>query len=436
MDAITQKVVPMAGRIQSNKYLKAITEAFMATMPALMAGAIFSLIVSAPFGAGYTAFLEKTNLKGILNAGVSATTDMIALYLVIALGYQFGKAFNKDVFSTSVVSLLSFILVTPFSTTVVDSAKKTIPVNSVIPINWLGAQGIFTALIVGILATYIYSFIVDRNWKIKMPDSVPPMVSQAFEAVIPGIITATIFLIVRAIFSATSFGSLSQFIYKMLETPLTGLGNSFTAFIISIFVIQILWALGVHGTLVVLSVMMAVWTGPMMADQSALAAGKPIPYMLTLTFMFAVNQWIGGPGLLLGLATNMALFAKSSRYKTLGKLALLPNVFNIIEPIVFGFPIVLNPIMFIPFVLTPVIAFTIGYLLMKIHIIGIPAIALPSSVFTMPFIPGGFLLGAGVGFGIYLILMYLLSVVLYFPFFKIADRIALKEEEDVKAVNN
>lgn len=429
MDSVVQKIVPVAAKIQNNKYLKALSSAFMATMPALMVGAIFSLLKSFPFGAGYTAFLANTKLDVILSAGVDATTNLIALYVIVALGYTMGKALELDRFMSAIIALMSFVMVTPFSTTTMDSAKKAIPVNSVLPMEWLGSKGIFTAMIVGIVSILIYNFIAKKNWKIKMPDSVPPAVSKPFEAIIPAFIILTFFLIIRSIFSFTTYGSLSQFIYSILALPLTGLGNSLAAFLICLFVIHVLWLIGVHGTIVVLSVMLPIWTGPMMENQAALTAGKPIPYMLTGIFLFAIMQWLGGPGCLIGLTTNMAFFAKSQRYKTLGKLAFLPNVFNIIEPVVYGFPLVLNPIMAIPFILTPMIEFILGYILMSLHIIGIPAIPLPTSVFTMPFIPGGFLLGAGVGFGIFLIAMAVLSFIIYLPFFKVADKIALREEK-------
>lgn len=436
MNSVVQKIVPVAAKIQNNKFLKAISSAFMITMPALMVGAIFSLLKSFPFGEGYTDFLANTKLDIILNAGVDATTNLIALYVIVALGYNMGKALELDKFMSAIIALMSFIMVTPFSTTVMDSAENTIPVNSVLPMNWLGAQGIFTALIVGIISSLIYSFIAKRNWKIKLPDSVPPNVSEPFEAIVPAFIILTFFLIVRSAFSFTSYGSLSQFIYSMLSVPLTGLGNSLAAFIICLLVIHILWLIGVHGTIVAVSVMLAIWTGPMMENQAALTAGQPIPYMLTGTFLFAIMQWLGGPGCMIGLTTNMAFFAKSQRYKTLGKLSLAPSIFNIIEPVIYGFPLVLNPIMAIPFILTPLIEFILGYILMNLHIIGIPAIPLPTSVFTMPFIPGGFLLGAGVSFGIFMIAMAVLSFLIYYPFFKVADRIALKEEKEQSTLSD
>jgi PTS system cellobiose-specific IIC component len=148
---------------------------------------------------------------------------------------------------------------------------------------------------------------------------------------------------------------------------------------------------------------------------------------------FVIVQWVGGGGSLIGLSTNMLLFAKSERYKTLGKLAFPPSIFNITEPMMFGFPVVFNPLMAIPFVFVPLIQLTLGYILISLGIIGIPWVTLPLSVFTMPFVPGGFLLGAGVGFGIFLIGCYLLSVACYHPFFRMADRRELQIERETAA---
>lgn len=432
LDAVVDRVAPAAAKIQDNLYVKTMMAGFMATMPVLMFGAVCSLIIGFPVTA-WSTWVKTTELGTALQAGVDGTTNLLAAFVVIAIGYQLGKNLTKDPLATALVSFMAFILVTPFTTTAADADGNPIAVTGVLPTQWLGAQGIFTAIIVGLVASRLYCWIIDRGWKIRMPDSVPPAVSKPFESIVPGLIVGALFLGVRALFVATTYGSFGQFLYTMLGKPLANLGNSFWAWIVIVLVIHVLWLLGIHGTVVVLSVLMAALIGPATENQVAGTAGDPLPYMLTLTFAFAVIQWLGGPGNLFGLATNMAIFAKSERYRTFGRIAFVPAFFNIIEPIIFGFPLVFNPIMAIPFIVTPLINLTLGYVLMQIGLIGVPWVALPTTVFTMPFVPGGFLLGAGVGFGIFMIVAYLISVVIYFPFFKIADRQALAEERRLAA---
>lgn len=421
LDAVVERVAPVTTKIQENLYIKTIMAGFMGTMPVLMFGAFCSLIVGFPNGA-WTDWIKDNALGTALQAGVDATTNLLAVYVVVSIGYQMGKALDKEPLATSIVALMGFVLVTPFTTTATDASGGTVDVTGVLPTQWLGAQGIFTAVVVGLIASRLYCWIIDRGWKIKMPESVPPAVSRPFEAIVPGLIVGMLLLVVRGLFSLTSYDHFGQFLYTMLGKPLASLGNSFWAWVVIVLVIHVLWLLGIHGTLVVMSVLMAALIGPATENQAAGAAGSPLPYMLTMTFGFAIIQWLGGPGNLFGLATNMVLFAKSKRYKTFGRLSFGPAFFNIIEPMVFGFPLVFNPLMAIPFVLTPLINLTLGYLLMSSGLIGVPWVPLPFNVFTMPFVPGGFLLGAGVGFALFMIAAYLVSVAIYFPFFKIADR--------------
>lgn len=430
LDDVVAKIGPVTTKIQENLYIKSMMGGFMSTMPVLMFGALCSLIVGFPITA-WTTWVKGNALGTALQAGVDGSTNLLALYVVVAIGYNLGKNLNKDAMATAVVGLMSFILVTPFSTVLTDAAKTAVP--SVLPMTWLGAQGIFTAIIAGLVAPRLYCWVVDRGWKIAMPDSVPPAVSRPFEAIVPGLIVGALFLVVRIGFSLTTYGHFGAFLYTTLAQPLAGLGNNFWAWVIIFLVVHILWLLGIHGTLVAFSVLLAVLIGPATENQVAGAAGQPLPYLITMTFGFAIMQWIGGPGNLLGLSTNMVAFAKSERYKTFGRIAFVPSIFNIIEPIIFGFPLVFNPLMAIPFILAPLVNLTLGYLLMASGIIAVPWVALPFSVFTMPVIPGGFLLGAGWTFGVFLIAAYAISTLIYFPFFKVADRQALAEERALAA---
>jgi len=426
IDTVVGRIQTAATKIQENTYVKSIMGGFMASMPVLLFGAICALIVGFPVDA-WTEWVSGNALGTVLSFGSAATTNMLALYVVAAISYTLARESRQDPLAVVITALMSFLLVLPFQVVMTLEDGTELPVNDVLPVTWLGPQGVFTAIIVALVAGRLYAAIANRGWKIKMPASVPPMVSRPFEAIIPVAIIGTLFLVVRMIFEATPYEHFGGFVFSIIGEPLSGLGNSYWAWVVLILAAQLCWFVGIHN-IAVWSVVLPVVIGPMYAQQEAGVAGEPLPYIITFTLVFAIYQWVGGPGNLLGLSTNMVLFAKSKRYKTLGRLAFPPSVFNIIEPLMFGFPVVFNPLMGIPFILLPVINFTAGYLLLSAGIIGNPYVALPFNVFTMPFIPGGFLLGAGIGFGVFLILTFVLSVVVYFPFFKMADRKALLEE--------
>lgn len=426
-DFIQNKVIPFAQKIENNFILSAISGAFMKVMPALLGGAVFSLFQGLPLGDWYTNFLSSTGISDALAVGV-AVCNLTALYFIFALGYNLGEKFNVNPFQTAIVSLLSLLLVTPFSYNNVDNTNGAVTlIKNVIPVDNLGASGIFTAMLCGIIGAYVFAFAVNHNWKIKLPDSVPEMVSKPFEAVVPAFLVSALFLLVRSGFAVTSYGNIQNFIYTMVQAPLVSLGNSFPAMLISMLILLLLWWVGIHGTSVVLSVMMVIWMEPAITILNNYMAGEPVTLVTTYMFFFVFCQFIGGPGCLFGLTCDMAIFAKSERFKAFGKVCFVPGMFNIVEPVIFGFPIVLNPIMFIPFILTPLVFMIIGYLLMVTGVVNIPALML--SVMTIPGPIAGFILGGGISLGIMIVIMCLLSCIIYYPFFKICDNQALEAEK-------
>lgn len=430
LDAVVERVQPVATRIQENTYVKSITGGFLAALPALMFGAVCSMVIGFPVQA-WKDWLAGNAFGSALQFGSDATFGLLALYAVVGISYSLGKELKQDQLAVAITALVAFLLVMPFGTTI-TSGDTEVPVTGVIQTQWLGGQGIFAAIVVALLATRIYAFVVGRGWKIKMPASVPPNVSRPFEAIVPAAVVGAVFLGVHSLFAATSYGHLSQFIFSMIGAPLANVSNSFITWFIIVLLAQLCWMLGIHNG-AVWYVVIPLMFGPATENQVAGAAGDPLPYTITFTVAFAIVQWVGGGGSLLGLSTNMVLFAKSQRYKTLGRLAFPPSVFNITEPMMFGFPVVFNPLMAIPFIAVPLIQLTLGYVLISAGIIGIPWINLPLSVMTMPFVPGGFLLGAGVGFGIFLIGCFVISVLCYYPFFRIADRRELQIERENEA---
>ena len=424
-DVLNEKILPFAAKLQNNSWIQCISKSFMAIMPTLLVGAVFSLLKGLPLGNWYSNFLNNSGLSKVLGVGVDIC-NLTALYVVIALGYNLGKMFNKNAFDTAILSILSFMIISPLGTAVKDAAGTMIPVGGVFVSKWFGAFGIFSAIIISICASSMYNFIINRNWKIKLPESVPEFVAKPFEGVIPFFLVTIVFLIVNTIFAHTSFGNFHQFIYTIIQIPLTTLGNSLAAHVICIILVCLLWWIGVHGTALVLSVMSAIWLPATIENVNNMMAGLPVTNITSYMFFFVFVQFVGGPGMMFGLYVDMFLFAKSEQYKALGKVTFIPGMFNIIEPTVFGFPIVLNPIMFVPFVTLPALGMLLSYWLMKIGLIGIPVIQL--AVMTMPGPIVGFLLGGGISLGIWLIVLCIISCIVYLPFFKVCDTQAYNRE--------
>ncbi|MFP7335636.1 PTS transporter subunit EIIC [Shouchella clausii] len=412
--SIRIRLQKVSGAIQKNKYMSSISNGLAATMPALIGGAIFSLIDTINISA-YQNFLEATGLKSLTGIPALVTTNIISLYVVFGIAYILAKQFKKDGFPAGIIALMSFLMVTPMGVMEDQSTG--------IGITWLGAQGLFVAMMIGLIVGRVFVLIIDKDIYIKLPKGVPPTIEKSFAAIIPALIIITIMLTIRGIFSATSYETIHNFIFTLVQTPLTGLGGSWLAFLICVVAISLFFFLGVHGPLVVYSVMAAIWTPLQLENLAAFQSGAELPNLIVPSASLMIYAAIGGSGATIGLAVAM-LYAKSKRYKTLGKLTFIPSLFGINEPLIFGMPIVLNTRLLIPFIAAPLVASILSIILTFIGIL--PPLRGIAPMGT-PLIISGFIEG-GWSVAVFQVILSVISFIIYYPFFKGVDKIAYSEE--------
>ena len=416
MDKIEKVLAPFANALNNNKIIQTISKALMSLMPALMIGAIGSLLQQIPIPA-YQNFIQSTGIYAFTQVLVNVTTNMLALYAAFAISYVFVKNEGYDGFTGGILSLIAFMIVTPMETVGEGWAAVT---N--LPLSWLGAKGLFTAMFVALLTGYIYSFLMRKNITIKMPDSVPPFVSKSFSGIIPGAAIALIFGIISILIQMTPFGDVHQAIYGLIGAPLSSIGGSIWAALLIYVLSGFCWFFGIHG-IAVMSAVMPIWMAADMANVSAISAGGAASNIVTYNWVNAIGN-IGGAGCTLGLILLCAFAAKSKRYSEMGKLAIVPSCFGINEPVVFGLPCMLNATLMIPFVFLPVILIGISYVL---TITGILPIG--NGIAAGACIPvfSGLLIG-GWRVALWNIIEILITVLAYLPFFKILDKQAYLEE--------
>lgn len=420
MNALEKIVSPIAGKLSTNVVIQSISKGMMSMMPILMLGSFASLFQSLPIDA-YQNFIASTGVYGILQSVVNMTTNLLAIYGVFCIAYAFtkNKSEKNDALAAGIIALFCFLLVTPTSTV---GEGWTAVTN--LPFSWLGAKGLFSAMIVGIAVGYIYNFLLDKNITIHLPDSVPPFVSKSFTGIVPGIILGIVFGAIALIFKMTSFGDIHTAIYTLIGAPLSGIGGSIWAALLMYVLSGLCWFFGIHG-IAVISVVMPIWMAADAANVAAVSSGAQATNIITCNWISAVGN-IGGAGCTLGLVILMLFFAKSERYKTFSKIGIVPSLFSINEPVIFGLPCMLNPILFFPFVFTPVILIAIAY---GLTVVGIMPIGngVGGPMGSPILLSGAFNLGiSGV---IWQIVALLLSMAIYYPFFKILDNQALEEEQ-------
>ncbi|WP_160689566.1 PTS transporter subunit EIIC [Clostridium sp. C2-6-12] len=420
MSKLQKNLTPMANAFARNRIMQAIGGGFTSLLPIIIAGAIFSLLAGLDIG-GYQEFTKSKGLNDVFNVAVNMTNNILAIYVVFSIAYNMANILDVSGSSlvVGVISLVSFMIVTPVATIKGDNRN----VLSYIDMTYLGSRGIFTAIIIAILTAYIYSICIKRNITIKMPAGVPEMVEKSFAAIIPTIFIMIISLTIYFIFHSTQFESIHGFIYGVLGETIKTLQGSIITYIVLTALAGLLWFFGIHGGMVVGPVMFVLFMQPAMENVAAYSAGKPLPNMLTMGY--ANIACIGGIGSTLGLVILMLLFSKSGHFKTLGKLSFLPGLFAINEPIMFGAQIVLNPVMIIPFIVVPIVNVLLPYILMYFGLLGYPRMPIISG---MPVFVDGFL---QLGFkGIILqFVQIIISMLMYYPFFKMEDARHYDEEQ-------
>lgn len=413
-----EKVQEIALAVQGNKYLKSISNGLMALLPILMIGSLALLVAVLPVP-GWKDILNNLGIRPYLMAASTLTTSCMTLYAVFMIACRLADEFHEGGLPAGLISLFAFLIVTPMAN--VEGVNY-------LNIDWLGAKGLFTGMIVSLAATRLYVLFKQKGFTIKMPESVPPVVATTFSSLFPAIMAGCIFVVVAIAFSFTSWGSFAEMIYAILAAPLQNLSNNVFSLLILVLFQMILWFFGIHGSLVISAFVNALYLPLDTIQMEAVAAGIPnsqLPNILGKTF-YSLFAGIGGAGGTLSLCILLVFFCRAEKHKAIGKLSLVPGCFTINEPVVFGMPMVLNPLMAVPFITVPLVQVAVAYGAMAIGLV--PRLSGVQVPFGMPVVASGFIAG---GWRVALLQIALVAIgcVIYLPFLKKADGMAVKEEQ-------
>lgn len=412
LDSISDKLLPVANKLASNRYLSILRDAFMLAFPLTMFGSIVVVICNLPFLNDEM----KALLNELLGSGQSATMSIMTVFVTFGIGYYLSKSYDVEGIFGGAISFASFLILTPFFVTS-DSGET---ISNVLSLDRLGAKGMFLGMIVSFIAAEIYSRTSRKGWQIKMPDSVPPAVAKSFAALIPAILTLSIFTAINAIVTVGLNTNLHDVIYNIIQVPLVGLGSSIWATLLAIFFIQFLWFFGLHGQILVNSVMDPVWNTLMFENLEAYKAGEHLPHIITKTFMEVFTVGLGGSGMTLAVVIIMAFFLRKKQYRDVGRLALGAGIFNVNEPVIFGLPIVLNATILIPWVIAPIIVTAFNYFVMAIGIVPAPTgVSVP---WTVPIFFSGIIATNSLAGGLLQIVDFILVGFIWYPFLRMLDK--------------
>ena len=414
------KIADVLGRAGAwcgqNKYLSAIKNAFQNFMPLTIAGAIgvlwCNVIVNESTGLGI--FFKPIMALDFLNPAFQAvnfcTISCITVGVTLGIAQEIGvwnMGAEKAGYIPGLVGLAAWLSVTNTSH-VIEGAKDAF---SGISSNELGATGLFTGMIIGVLAVELFCFFEKQDaLKIKMPEQVPPGVARAFEVLVP----ATLTLIITACIGSACYNItglyLNDIIKNSIQGPLGSLGATVPGIIILYLVIMLFWLVGIHGNNMVSAVKESIFTPLALENVEAFNKGQTPKNIIN---MYAIQMWgeIGGSGCTLGLVIAIFIFSKREDNKAIASLSLIPGLFEINETVTFGIPMVLNPILGIPFVLTPIVLEIVGYVLTVIGFCPVACLTVP---WTCPSLIFGFLAtGANIMGAVTQAILIAISVVIY-----------------------
>ena len=411
-----EKVHRFAAKFSSQRHLIAVRDGMAAVLPLIIVGSIFMLIANFPIPT-FTDWLADIGLIDLLNKASDSTFGIIGIGVTFTIAYKLANYYDVDPLSTGLLSLGSYILLTPLTTS--DAGNG-------FPTQYLGTSGMFVGIIVAIVTTEIFRWFVQRDVTIKMPDSVPPNVSRAFSAIIPGFVIVLIWLLVLMVAQVFGVDNVHQLIADLMAGPLSLLTGTLLGIIVVILLQCFFWFFGIHGAQV---------TGPIIepllyanSDQNrmALQAGKELPNIITYEFLYNF-VFPGGAGALIAVAILLVIASKSKANQQLGKISIVPVSFQVAEPVIFGLPTIMNIKLVIPFVIAPVVNAIITYWAMDWGLVSKPIGAIVP--WTTPPVIAGFLATGGAISGALLnIVCIAIDMVIYYPFFRADDRDKLNME--------
>ncbi|KRO27198.1 cellobiose PTS, EIIC [Lactiplantibacillus fabifermentans DSM 21115] len=421
VNMLNAKVLPFANKMGTQRHMTAIRKGIISTLPLTIVGSFFTLINNIPIEAVAKVMQPY---QEILDIPFRYTVGILALYATFGIASSLAESYKLDKLTNGVLAVLAFLVSTAAPIHVVKGAKGVIDAGRYINIANLSASSLFASIVTGLLSVEIYRFLKNKNITIKMPAGVPPEVSNSFVALIPAAVILLLFWVLRYILNFNIASALSTILM-----PLKGIlvGNSLIGGLLTIFLITGFWTLGIHGAAIMDPIVRPFWEMSIAQNMSEFAGGTSANHLSTI-FTEQFLQWfiwIGGAGGTLALVV-LFMFSKSAYLKDLGKLAILPGLFNINEPIVFGAPIVMNPILGIPFIVGPLVTGTLSYIMTVTGVVPMMMLRLP---FTMPGPLGAFLsTNWSVPALILSCVNFIIDLAIYYPFFKVFEKQQLEKE--------
>ncbi len=415
-------MLPVAAKISSQRHIMAIRDGFISVMPFMIIGSFILIFAYPPFSEGNQFFLARgwlyiaAEYKQQLLTPYNMTMGVMSVYICPAIAYCLARHYRLEGLNTALLALVAFLLVCcPLTDGVMDAG-------------YLGGSGIFTAIIVAIAVSELSRWLHQRNIGIRLPEQVPDNIRKSFNQLIPLSLVLILLFPLSLAVQALSDMLIPQAIMALFS-PLLSASDSLPAVIIAVIICHVLWFAGIHGATIVSGFLQAFWLTNLGLNQSNMASGLAPEHIFVEPF-WAFFITLGGSGATLGLVL-LYLRSKSAHLRSIGKISLVPSLFNINEPVIFGSPIVMNTLFFIPFILTPTVNAIIAWFAIKYglvsHIVSLAPWTSPGPI------GAAWAAGWDINAAVLVLVLVCSSAVIYYPFCKIYERSLLAAEQEAGA---
>src|SRR5438093_3405119 len=406
---LNKRVVPVLTALSENTYLSAIRAGMVSVVPLTIIGGLFIIVSYFPVKGWDKVVAPYLQL---LQIPVTATFGLLAVFACFAIAYDLGKQFKQEAIVSATMATVVFLMIQ------LQLKDQTFSMDG------LGSKGLFTAIIIALVSVRVQKFFTDKNIVIKLPENVPPIVYESFLSLSRLFFLVVVFWVIRFILGV-DIDHLVQTTFKPVVFAL----NTLPGILVYAFLVTLLLSVGINGDNAMDAIVAPIFLQFLTANVEATTHGQPLPYVTAYGFFTSFVN-VGGTGATIALALIM-LNSKEPGFRKVSRISLPTQVFGINEPIFFGFPIVLNPIFMVPYILNALILTTGSFLLMHWNVIHRPFVNVP---WTTPPIIGQYLVSGGDWkAAVWGFLSIGIAMVVYFPFAKAAERQRLKAEAEGKA---
>ncbi len=422
-ELIEKKLLPVANKLSSQRHLRAIRDSFISLLPITLVGGIAAVISAAPVTDATTNGLLlawagfASSIGWVLSWVNAMTLGAMALYICIGITHFLCRHNKIDSFMPILISVLGFMLL-------VATPKELGWAGKIVEIKYLDGKGLIPAILIGIFTAEAYAYMRKNNWgRINLPDSVPASLNETFASLVPGTLIIGVFAVIFGICNAMGT-TLPAMIYTVIS-PTFKAADSLGFTVIMTLLLHVFWFFGIHDAAFA-GILGPIRDGNLSVNAAAKLAGEALPYTFTTSF-WVYFVIIGGCGSVLALAILLCT-SKSKQLKTVGRIGLLPSFFGISEPIIFGVPLMLNPVFLIPFLLASTLNGIISFILISSGAIG-KTFAMLS--WNMPSVFGAFLSTMDIKAGLLIVGLIVLDMIVYYPFFKVHEKALVKMETEL-----